>query len=45
MDVTSSAIRYDVNCVYNAAAAAVTTPTVVCIQLILLWAALAFVWM
>lgn len=44
MDVTSSPIRYDVNCVYNAAAA-VTTPTVVCIQLLLLLAALEFVWM
>lgn len=44
LDVTSSPLHHDVNCVYNAAAA-MTTPTLVCIQLLIALAALAFVWM
>lgn len=43
LGVTSSPLEYDVNCVYSAAAAAMTTPTVNCIQLLLALIAVAFV--
>jgi len=44
LDVTSSRLHYDVNCVY-AAAAAMTTPTFVYIQLLLVLAVFALAWM